>query len=331
MVAWIKEMVASTLEADDKPTVKGSRTLRCKLTNRDDALGLVLQHPDCPKLRSSFDVDNPRVLCRSVKVERDTLTGDGGIMVQIQADYSTESENNSDDEESQDPDPTQRPAELRLSFDRFEEPFYQAKANPTAELSDGTPVDITSAVDYNVRANAVVASNGNPFDPGLLTSVVDLCYTFSKNVASVDLEPLFRRIAAFTNCVNEKQFRIAYRGSFFTFPPATMWLYGGSSEPGNEGGVPFEAVSLVFRFRRDGWLRKVLDMAMNPWPQDDHPSGKSPPYWLDAYGEPVSTPEMLNGKGTAIRALTPLGRPTFLKFQEFDKVDFRRFGFSEIF
>jgi len=324
---WIREKASASWEESDKPTKRASVELLAKVSDKTDGRAVITASDDCPAVGAQMAGEDPGMLCRSVKLELQDLTADGGALWSRAAEYSTESENASGGSDgSTDPDPTARPAELRLSFERTEYPWYQAKANPTAEDDDGAAVDIAASAAAWFRRKAVIASDGTPFDPNPTTTVVDGVYTFSKNIETTDAAALFRILKRHTNAINSNPFVIAYRGSQIQFAAGTMHLFDASSEPGYENGVQYERVSLVFKERNDGWLRKFLDQGIGYDIQDFDPR-KPPPIPVDANGEQVpGAIRLLNGKGKKLVD----GKPVFLKFQEFTELDFRQLRIAEI-
>src|SRR5688572_71441 len=110
-VDWIREVSARSMKMDDKPTLTGSRKLRCKVTDRVEdgpadvataaaGLGIVIG--------ASYDDANGGLKCRSIDIDLENDTAGGGAIYTVTAEYSTESDSKGEDGENTDPDPTER-------------------------------------------------------------------------------------------------------------------------------------------------------------------------------------------------------------------------------
>lgn len=323
---WIREIAQRQYTLEDKPLIKGKREFLARLTDKSDSPELVAAH--APQIGHLYTVTQPNLKCTAVDIKQKEVDAEGGTVYEVTADYSTESESqDGGDPDAQQDDPTDRPIEMRASFDRTEEPFYLSYTMPVAEDEDGTVVDITTSAYYTKNGKAVINSAGNPFDPNPMTSITDMVITITKNVETSDFAAMWRRLPAYINRVNADTFSILYRGRKYRVPAGTAWMFDIATESGYEMGVQFERVTLVMKLREDGWKRRFLDAGYHAWPLADHPNDKAAPAWRDAYGEPVTEMVLLDGFGAALK---PPAKPLFLIFEDKLTATFRNFPIPEL-
>jgi hypothetical protein len=322
-VVSVKLKGQRTFEVDDKPTIKGKRTYLVKCDDKNDDADVATEGV-AVVVGSAYSSKYPGVLARGVSAEEGERTADGGIYYLITVDYSSQSDNQKGGEPgADDPDPTQRPGILRLSYDSSEETVHQAKAEPTAETGTGAALDIGQSW---VWGKSLCSSAGIPFKDGLKESFADAVYSYEKNVGTLDWVGLSDLLDTYINTVNIADFTVTYRGATKRFKKGTVLLTSPTSEPGFENGILFEKVTFQLKVRKDGWNRKVLDQGTRAFTPASKTPVKSPiaPPIPDERGDPVTEPALLDGKG---HRLTQDGVSVFLVFRTKDEQDFSKLPF----
>jgi hypothetical protein len=313
----------------DKPEGKGSKTWLVRCDSRDD--GPEVAAAACPGLFSSFSDESPNLKANERSVsELDSAPGDGGTLYEVTLNFSTSSESDGGDEGEEPEDPTDRDIELRLTFDSFEENVFRQKdAIPEAEDTDGNPIDNSSTWGSQNRF-AICYSNGVPIPDGLLDVTRDKVVTLSKNVTTDNFARIWTILDGYINCVNQDAFRIYYRGRSFPVAARTCWLADAQSEPGYENGVQYEKIQLVLAIRKDGWKRKVLDQGFAHFEGNDPDWSKPPKPILDANGDPITKPVLLDGRSSAVGTPGAGTKAAWLKFRLKDYARFRLLPINEI-
>ena len=314
------------LKVTDKPVTEAEIEYRIICDDAADG-------PDVAKaalpfiVGSPYSVLSPGLTCREIDVKETNDDVATGVIYTATLNFSTEQDDKDKDPGTLDTpeDPTERAAVIRLGFDSFEESvFRHLDPIPTAEDGEGNPIVISGASSWGAASGAlkyaIVASNGKPFPEGLRETYRDPTITITKNVETSDFAAVWRKLIELLDSVNSIPFGIQYRGVRFGVDANTAWLADCTSEPGFENGVAFEAVTLTFKIRADGWLRRVLDQHFDAYRQTDYSLGKEPPPILDANGDPITHPARLDGKG---KALKDQGKAVFLKFRTKKKKSFR--------
>jgi hypothetical protein len=252
----------------------------------------------CPGVGDSIDDDRPNLLCTSVNAVETEPMPRIGVLYKVTCDFSTSSDNQSGSGgggDSLDPDPTERPAVLRLEFDRSEEPVLKAR-DPKPLLFDEDDNPISDSVW--LWGPRICNSAGDPIG-GLTETIFDPTYTFNKNVTSADWLTISDQLDFYVGSVNVDPFSISYRGETKKFAKETVWLCGASSEPGFENGKTYEQLSLVLRVRKDGWRRKVADEGHHFFPYNDvhYRIGQR---IRDENGDEDPNPRPLDGRGSEV-------------------------------
>lgn len=316
---------------DDSPELGGTIVLRVHCSDRVNDTALVAGD-SCPQIGAPYDATTPGLKAISVDVDEGEWTAAGGVTYIGTVEYSTKST----DPEKQKPDPTDREGVLRLNFESSEETIYkQLDTTPTAEFADGVArplLDTSGTVSYWKWGSAITNSIGVPFPDGLKEAFADAVYTFEKNLTTDNWVTISDALDGFMNRVNSEDFSIHYRGATKKFTARTVWLTQASSEPGYENGVPYERVSVTLRVRKDGWLRKVLDMGVLHYLNDD-PTPDNPKIQpiRDSNGDPITQPVPLDGRGSVVAksGANPNGLPVFLKFRTKLETNFAVIPFPE--
>ena len=313
------------LKVTDKPVTEAEIEYRIIC---DD----VADGPDVAKAALPFAVGSPYsalspgLTCREIDVKEANDDVATGVIYTATLNFSTEQ-----DDKDKDPgtdtaeDPTERSATIRLSFDSFEETTYQHQDPiPTAEDGAGTPIAISGASSWGAASGVlkylICNSAGDPFPDGIRETYREPSITVTKNVETSDFAAIWRKLIELVDSVNTIPFGIQYRGTRLGIEAGTAWLADCTSEPGFENGVAFEAVTLTFKIRTIGWLRKLVDIGLDGWPQADFDPKKKAPPIRDANGDPIRVPWRLDGKGVK---LTNQSSAVFLKFRTKKKKSFR--------
>ena len=304
-------------QQDDSPKTSGKRTYLVHCSDKFD-------DPDLAAAAvPTLPWGGMKVTGRDVKEVGQPKTG---ALYEVTLDYSTKQKD--PDRDEQNPDPTQRPCQLRLSFDSFEESIFRQK-DSVPEILDGDGNSIAGAGGGLWKwGKSIVNTAGKPFPDGVKEVYRDVCITFTKNIETTNFVKIWNSLKDYLDAVNSDNFGITYRGQRFPIAAKTCWLADATSEPGFENNVQFEAVNLTFKIRADGWRRLILDQGTDEvgGPATDPNPNKTQPI-RDVNGDPIGTPSLLNGKG---KKLVPPAVPVFLKFRTKNEKPFKALPFDEI-
>lgn len=326
-VVWARKKRSRQFKADNKAVMNAADEWAVLCSDVND--GADVAAAACPAVGASYSTAYPTLRV----VDVDAREGDAvkvGILYAVSVAYSTDPGTNGRDPAEQHPDPTQRPATLRLTFDSFEEGRSKhLDAKPEAEDADGNPIAIAStwAGGTNKWDGVVCNSAGTPFEDGFKGTYRDPCITITKNLATYDFATVWELLAGMADAVNSQPFKIQYRGSTLNVKKNVAWLADMTSEPGYENGVAYETIALTIKVRADGWKRKVLDHGFRAYAGSVDPTKQPEPIPTSEKGDPITQPAMLDGMG---HKLADGSRAVFLKFRDKPWADFRRLPLSEI-
>lgn len=294
-VVWARKVRARQWKGE-QGKLSGQKVYRVLCNDKNDDPDIAAAA--CPAPWSSWSPSSPGLIVSSIDVrERDEAPATGGALYDATLDYSTTQL----DPSQQDPNPLNRPVVVELSFDSFEETVYKAKAAPVAVDSDGNDVDISP---WHWK-NAVVNSTGDAFDPSISDCFRDPVLTITKNVDDLGLDIA----VSVVDTVNANDFSINYRGKSYKVKAEQAWLYDLNTSSQYENGIQYESVRLMLKLRKDGWRRLILDQGLKELNNGDTPARAI----LDANGNPVMTPALLNGKGAKLPTGTK--NPVWLKWR----------------
>lgn len=315
-VTSFRQKIQRTFKNSGKPELKATRVYIAHTSSKNDPPELVAAYSACPKIGDSYDTETTQgsgMTCQEVSVECESITAAGGAVYTVTAEYSTRSESDKNGEKEPAPiNPLDREAVVRLTFETSETTFWVSKEDrPEIKDSAGAAIDNSSSWTYG---KAIVNSAGRPFADGLKDTVWDPVYTLEKNVSTQDWVQISERLESLIGAVNSVVFMIIYRGANKVFAKRTVRLIGAESEPGFENGIAFEKVRIALKVRKDGWKIPVLDQGTDAWQDSDHPTNVPAPCILDANGDPIRVPALLDGQG--LRLTT--GTPRFIYFRLHD-------------
>jgi hypothetical protein len=318
-------------KVNEKGTTQATNVFQVICDDKDD--GPNVAAAVCPDIGDEFDADHPQLLV----VDVDASEGDqlaSGVKYEVTVEYSTESDNpnGGGNDGSNHPDPTERPGILRLSYEDVEETLFRhLDAKPIVEDADGNAIDTTTTWspkwDYSI-----CNSDGKPFPEGIREPIAEAVYSFEKNITTLDWVRVSEVLDGYVNSVNQDTVAVTYRGATKVFKKETLLLKSPASTPGFENNIQFETVSFQLRYRRDGWRRKLVDQGLtrqlNNDPSPAHPASEP---IRDAFGEPITSPALLNGRGMAVGSKpTPSpDKPAFLRFRMKDLKKFSKLPFPE--
>ena len=154
----------------------------------------------------------------------------------------------------------------------------------------------------------ITNSAAKSFKPGLKETYYDkeisiLYNTYTPPISAID---------SALGTINSSTLNFTVIGQTFSYPAKTIKVIDGLCDPvyGGDLTKPYWKVSLKFRYRRDTWVRKVLDEGEI---DIDNKAIR------DANGEPVSSPVWLDGSGHKSTSTTT---PNWLSFTTVATSDF---------
>lgn len=147
------------------------------------------------------------------------------------------------------------------------------------------------------NGNAILNSAGFLFDPP--PDKPESHMVVEINFASADLDPFDAE--AYIDSVNSDV--------WFGKDPNTWYMEDITAEPQNFGGLDYYQFTLIAEYDKNTWTKKILDRGFM------EKVGGNVRQILDARGQPVSEPQLLDGNGVK---LAP-GNPAF--FRDFDILD----------
>ena len=312
-VIRVKQTSSREWSDKEKGEQQGSRTYHVicsdKITDDPDVAGAA-----CPPVGSIWSPAKPGLAVISRQVAEGDITGNGGVIYLVTLEYSTKTIEIDQQEE----DPRERPMKIRLGFASSEETIYKSQGIPTAENANDPPGVVNIASTW-VHGTAICNSVGKPFPDGVTESFVDATIQIQLCVDTNDFPKVWKLLKQYAGTVNSDNFTIPYRGKMYPVDAGTAWCTEPTSEPmveriastGEE--VQYEDVSLTLRIREDGWLIRILDQGFEEASGTvDDPNFNKPRPLRDENGDPVLTPQLLNGKG---KKLPGGAKPVFLKFK----------------
>jgi hypothetical protein len=299
-VAWARQ-VASRKWSEDwngkAPVTKATKVYLVKCDDKTDTPDIAANADDIDS-SSAYAPDAPGLQVVLLEAEEKERTGDGGTIYAVTIEYST----STIDPDQRDPNPLNRARIVKLSFDTYEETTFIAPKEPDAVDGNGNVIQ-----NKWIWKQAVCNSAGQAFDPSVTEIFRDPVVTIQQNMAELPWD----LVKGYIDTVNADAFTITYRGNTYPVLPGQAWLCEIESDPKYENGVAYEEVRVVLKIREDGWKRKFMDQGTEQLNNGDTPTRPI----LDANGDPVRRPVLLDGSGAALKSLNKNPTPVFLRWQ----------------
>lgn len=170
----------------------------------------------------------------------------------------------------------------------------------------------TSVAEFDINQNAILNSAGDYFDPPLEKDDSRQVLTIVRNEPTYDASMTY----VYKDSINEDV--------FWGLPPGVVKLMDRSAELQHSGDCPINGgyyweVKYEFEIRPEGWTRYVLDQGLKQL------DGGNLVNIVDANGEPISSPMLLNGEGGVGSA----GGAVFLPFDVYQPRNFAAFGLMQ--
>lgn len=230
-----------------------------------------------PALGSLYSAGDLSLVCQSRTAKE--LPDSGGYAFDVDVEFSTEGDDPEEEE-----DPVERPAQIQWGFVSFTETAYEDAA--------GDPI---------------LNSAGDPFDPSIERTYNDPAVTITYNADDFDPSVAI----AYQDAVNSDQFTVAGK----TIEAGLAKMHSIQATRLYEAGSTFWQIDIVIYFRKDGWVRKVLDQGFQ-----ELTNGERPPRPIkDSEGNPLMMPAKLDGSGAA---LAEGADPVYLDFTLYETMPF---------
>lgn len=248
----------------------------------------------CPDIGDAFSETDLGLVVTSKNAES---YQDSTVHFEVTCEFATTSR----DPAQQQEDPLLRPQIVSLRFDSFEEPVYQE--HPSYDVEGDA-------------AKAIRNSANQIFPDGISENHTYPVITITRNEAAFD----YNLAEAYVDTINAAQFSFWHKGVVYTVGAGKALMRNITCDDGYENGIAYDQVTYEIAILSVGWDRKIVDQG---YQEDTGEDGIKP--ILDANGDEVTTPALLDGAGQQLAAAFD---PVFLTFRTKARTDFTVFEFD---
>jgi len=271
-----------------------NRTFKVVTDNKYDTGPIVANDPRIPAPYTPHPND-PRCYVKKIKVKQDR---ESAFRWTVTVEYSTDAEK---EEDKKDENPLARPAEVDWGGSKLQKVGQQAYRVINGQAQS--------------RVVGYLSSSDEPFDPAPEVKGSNIVLSIVKNVPTGQ-KAWFKYI----NAVNSDSVTI----DGLSFAPGTLQCNDVKvGKFTKENGVRYRVATFEVEENEDGWDIDLLDQGFSTISRFAGGDDVHRPI-LDATGQPVSKPVLLNGNG---QKLPKNGEHVFLTYRP---VEYRRLPFSQL-